>query len=199
MGYNIVIEGSSEFSLATNEIILEPESKVEFPVTLLAVFSNPAASAKLTFLGVRNALTGVAAGATMVFQLTSVIIGRKPVEKILRNVPVYDLDPVSVTLVNPFPEEATFAMKLVCQHKPIELDMVVERAVKGLPPRPPSASANLGYSPIPQVPKPVATKVTHLQLMPYILPYQMTHLYFYIYYPLDDPPIFLFLTFSRPF
>ena len=44
MGYNIVIEGSTEFSLATNEIILEPESKVEFPVTLLAVFSNPAAS-----------------------------------------------------------------------------------------------------------------------------------------------------------
>ena len=64
-----------------------------------------------------------------------------------------------VTLVNPFPEEANFALKLVCQHKSVELDMVVDRAVKGLPPPPPSASASLGYSPIPQAPKPAAAKV----------------------------------------
>ena len=152
VGYSVVIEGSPEFSLASKEIVLEPDSQLDFPVTLLAVFASPAATAKLTFLGVRNAAAGVSAGATMVFQLSSVIVGRKPTERLVRNVSVYDLDPVPVTLVNPFDDECNFTMSLVCQLKPVELEVVVDRMVKGLPTRPPSAMA-LGYSPIPQAPK----------------------------------------------
>lgn len=152
VGYNVVIEGSDEYSFAAREIVLEPESKLDFPVTLLAVFSSPPATAKLTFLGLRNAAMGVAAGATMVFQLTSVIIGRKPIERVFRPVPVYDLDPVTLNLVNPFDEEGNFTMKLVCQHKSVALDVVVDRAVRGLPARP-STATTLGYSSIPQPPK----------------------------------------------
>jgi hypothetical protein len=51
VGYVVSLEGSSEFSIANSEILLLPESKMDFPISFKPVFSTPCASGTVTFLG----------------------------------------------------------------------------------------------------------------------------------------------------
>jgi hypothetical protein len=107
--YNVSLQGSSDFCIDNTELVLPPESMVDFPVTLRAKFSQ-STTAVITFAGVREA--GVA-GATMVFQLASVITGRKPLEITKRFVNLFDYDSFQIPINNPYPKDCTFPVTLV--------------------------------------------------------------------------------------
>ena len=70
-------------------------------------------------------------GATMVFQMTSQIVGRKPVERIVRNVHLYELESVQVVVTNPFSEVANFDVRLVVSSKESSAENVLIPERKG--------------------------------------------------------------------
>lgn len=123
VAYNVTLWGSADFSIDTTKVVIPPESCVEFSVALRAKFCETVSS-KLTFWGVREA--GVA-GATMSFQLISNIIGRRPVEKITRNVFLYDLEHFSLSVRSPFSKDGTFHLQLKVLHAPIS----IEESIRG--------------------------------------------------------------------
>ena len=76
-------------------------------------------------------LSSSALGATMVFQMTSQIVGRKPVERIMRNVHLYELESVQVVVSNPFPEGTNFEVRLVVSSKESSAENILLPEKKG--------------------------------------------------------------------
>ena len=67
----------------------------------------------------------------MVFQMTSQIVGRKPVERIMRNVHLYELESVQVVVSNPFPEGTNFEVRLVVSSKESSAENILLQEKKG--------------------------------------------------------------------
>lgn len=166
VGYTVSIDGSSEFSIAKYDIILPPDSTLNFPITLKPIFSLPPATGTITFLGCRDLANGISPGATMVFQLNSEVVGRRPIEKYTRNVPLFELDSVQVTITNPFTQEGHFVLSLAMTCKSVSADTLVQYALKGKPVEKVSKKnkipvESLNYTPIvPPVPPPSPLKGT---------------------------------------
>ena len=131
VGYTVSVDGSEEFSIARRDIVLLPDSTLNYPITLKPVFSSPAATGTVTFLGYRDLANGISPGATMVFQLNSMVVGRRPIEKVMRNVPLFELDSVQIVITNPFFEEGNFYLNLCMVCKGTTAEALVQAALKG--------------------------------------------------------------------
>lgn len=107
--YEVTLTGSSDFSVETNTVTIPPESGVEFIVTLNAKFFDPV-EGKLIFWGVRDG--GLAGPSTLAFQLSSKIVGRKPVDKLNKTVQLFDLETIPLQIKNPFNKDGNFQLKL---------------------------------------------------------------------------------------
>ena len=73
----------------------------------------------------------VLAGANMVFRLSSEIVGRRAIEKFVRTVQLYELDSVQIDILNPFPVEANFLMRLSMACKTVTPETILQQAIKG--------------------------------------------------------------------
>lgn len=118
VGYRVTLEGSQDFTLQYDSLVIEPETAVDFAVACNARFSKPA-HARLTFWGIRDRGVG---GSNMVFRLVSNIIDRKPVEIIKRTVTLFELETIHVTVTNPSANDVTYPVAL--QHSSIKQSTV---------------------------------------------------------------------------
>ncbi len=128
--YDVTLKGNSDFSIDATSVSIPPESGVEFIVTLNAKFFDPV-EAKLVFWGSKEG--GVAGPSTLVFDLVSKIVGRKPVERIFRTVHLFDLEPIPLQIKNPFNKEGSFQLKLQVTQNIFSVDDVFKSASSNIP------------------------------------------------------------------
>ena len=116
--YDVQLQGSTDFSVETQTLVIPPESAVQFMVTLNARFVHQV-QAKLIFWSHKE--SGLA-GSTMAFQLVSVITGRKPLgDPVQRSVHLFEMETFQLGLKSPFNRDATFTISLQVQHKQLKL------------------------------------------------------------------------------
>ena len=127
VSYEVVLKGNSDFSITSTIVSIPPESSVNFVVNLDARFWDPV-SATLIFWGVKEG--GLSGPSTLVFQLESKIIGRKPVSKISRNMCLYDMETISINIKNPFPKDGVFQVRLQISQALIEVEEFIKPSGK---------------------------------------------------------------------
>lgn len=128
--YQVSLEGSKDFSIvptgpdgkATGQVVVPPESSIDYPVTLTSKFSEQV-TARIVFWGLRD--SGVA-GSTMVFKLSSNIYARKPREVFKRSIGVYDLETIHIDVKNPYDKECSFDMRLSLNHIPTSIQDLLD-------------------------------------------------------------------------
>lgn len=126
--YSVTLQGSSDFSIASKELVLLPGSSADFQVSCKARFFEPVTS-MITFWGVRE--DGVA-GSTMVFQLVSNMVSRKPEFSITKKLSVYEMDAIQLTIPSPFSRECLVPVRMLHHFAPLPVD----EALKGNPVNP---------------------------------------------------------------
>eukprot|EP00607_Mallomonas_marina_P000132 CAMPEP_0182425546 /NCGR_PEP_ID=MMETSP1167-20130531/11992_1 /TAXON_ID=2988 /ORGANISM="Mallomonas Sp, Strain CCMP3275" /LENGTH=1275 /DNA_ID=CAMNT_0024606357 /DNA_START=182 /DNA_END=4006 /DNA_ORIENTATION=+ len=127
VSYRITIEGSEDFSIGYDSIVIDPQSEVDFEITCNARFSTPA-SGRVTFWGVRDRGSGP---STMVFKITSNIVDRKPIETSRCSVALFELETLQISVTNPFDVACTYPITL--QHSSVRTsiqDVLRNRQIK---------------------------------------------------------------------
>jgi hypothetical protein len=107
--YEVSLKGSQDYTLEARELIIHPESAVDFLVTLNARFTHTVQS-KIYFWNVRD--PSYATGATLSFQCSSQITGIRPTEKIQKQVTLFDLETFQLIVKNPFDRDINLKVKL---------------------------------------------------------------------------------------
>lgn len=126
--YDVTIQGSDDFILSQEEVEIAPHSHADYLITLKARFFEPT-SAKVTFWGVRQ--QGLA-GRSMVFQLTSKMTSRAPVQSTTVNLGLFEMKPVEMVITNPFPKDVNLPVKLMYHHAAMTVeDMIAVQSGKG--------------------------------------------------------------------
>lgn len=111
--YIVEIEGSSDFTIQQDQVVLEPGQTFNFPVTFYARISREV-KAKITFKGDRDSISTI---TPLVFTLTSKIVGRRSSERLeIDDVPLYERKTKDVIIANPFSKDVVFTVTL--QHLP---------------------------------------------------------------------------------
>ncbi|KAG6954458.1 hypothetical protein JG687_00011816 [Phytophthora cactorum] len=109
---------ASEFTIESNDIVLDPGETLAFVVTFRPRFSRKI-TARLVFQAVRGDLTGSSSigggGATMVFLLESNIVSRKPVRVIQLETKTYEKRVEEILIENQFPTNANFKLSMTQQ------------------------------------------------------------------------------------
>ena len=96
-----------------------------------SLFPFPFLSASLCGHNLIFPFFNLLAGANMVFRLSSEIVGRRAIEKFVRTVQLYELDSVQIEIVNPFPVESNFLMRLSMACKTVTPETILQQAIKG--------------------------------------------------------------------
>ncbi|ETM01724.1 hypothetical protein L917_01720 [Phytophthora nicotianae] len=105
---------ANEFTIESNEIVLDPGKTVAFVVTFRPRFSRKI-TARLVFQAVRGDIAGSSVGgggATMVFLLQSNIVSRKPVRIIQLEAKTYEKRVEEILIENQFPTNANFKLSM---------------------------------------------------------------------------------------
>ncbi|KAG3085239.1 hypothetical protein PI125_g19289 [Phytophthora idaei] len=109
---------ASEFTIESNDIVLDPGKTVAFVVTFRPRFSRKI-TARLVFQAVRGDIAGSSSigggGATMVFLLESNIVSRKPVRVIQLETKTYEKRVEEILIENQFPTNANFKLSMTQQ------------------------------------------------------------------------------------
>ncbi|GMF18052.1 unnamed protein product [Phytophthora lilii] len=113
---------ASEFTIESNELVLDPGKTIAFVVTFRPRFSRKV-TARLVFQAVRGDIAGTTSvgggGATMVFLLESNIVSRKPVRIIQLETKTYEKRVEEIVIENQFPANANFKLSMTQQqHTP---------------------------------------------------------------------------------
>jgi hypothetical protein len=110
--YRVIIDGSRKyFSLDEDKelIAIQPKETVSFPVHFQSRLSTPV-QAKLSFTS--RTQEGSAPAAALVFELISRITSRRSEQTIEVETLLYELLSKDMDVVNPFPEDAEFTVKI---------------------------------------------------------------------------------------
>ncbi|GMF29514.1 unnamed protein product [Phytophthora fragariaefolia] len=111
---------ASEFTIESNELVLDPGKTVAFVVTFRPRFSRKV-TARLVFQAVRGDIAGTTSigggGATMVFLLESNIVSRKPVRIIQIETKTYEKRIEEIVIENQFPTNANFKLSMTQQQQ----------------------------------------------------------------------------------
>ncbi|KAK3255401.1 hypothetical protein CYMTET_35412 [Cymbomonas tetramitiformis] len=116
ISYAARLEGSTAFSLTTKMVKLEPMSTVEFPVECVPATSKPV-HGRLIFSSRRE---GGAHAATMVFALQCITQSRKAIRSCKMECKLYELQTMSIEVLNPFPGDCEFAVSIEQRQLPPE-------------------------------------------------------------------------------
>ncbi|KAK1930268.1 Cilia- and flagella-associated protein 47 [Phytophthora citrophthora] len=113
-------DAASEFTIESNELVLDPGKTVAFVATFRPRFSRKV-TARLVFQAVRGDIAGTSSvgggGATMVFLLESNIVSRKPVRIIQLETKTYEKRVEEITIENQFPTNANFKLSMTQQQQ----------------------------------------------------------------------------------
>ncbi|KAL3657767.1 hypothetical protein V7S43_017339 [Phytophthora oleae] len=113
-------DAASEFTIESNELVLDPGKTVAFVVTFRPRFSRKV-TARLVFQAVRGDIAGTSSvgggGATMVFLLESNIISRKPVRIIQLETKTYEKRVEEIVIENQFLTNANFKLSMTQQQQ----------------------------------------------------------------------------------
>ncbi|KAG7383502.1 Cilia- and flagella-associated protein 47 [Phytophthora pseudosyringae] len=111
---------ASEFTVESNELVLDPGKTIAFAVTFRPRFSRKV-TARLVFQAARGDIAGATSvgggGATMVFLLESSIVSRKPVRIIQLETRTYEKRTEEIVIENQFPANATFKLSMTQQQQ----------------------------------------------------------------------------------
>ncbi|KAL4133728.1 hypothetical protein PRIC2_004045 [Phytophthora ramorum] len=111
---------ASEFTIESNELVLDPGKTMAFVVTFRPRFSRKV-TARLVFQAVRGEIAGTSSvgggGATMVFLLESNIVSRKPVRIIQLETKTYEKRVEEIVIDNQFPTNANFKLSMTQQQQ----------------------------------------------------------------------------------
>jgi hypothetical protein len=108
--YDVVLDGSKDFRIESTKkhIVLAPMSTEAYPVTLDPRFSDEV-TGRVTFWPRRAEGT---AGTTLVFNLVSNIVGRKPKESVTETLALFEHKAITIKIKNPFDKECNFPVRL---------------------------------------------------------------------------------------
>ena len=109
INYRVILEGSSDFSIDSTKLRLEPGEEGSFPITLDARFTKEV-NGRISF---RASKDGGQNAATMVFLLRSKIHSRKPVKTYEVDSPCYEAAMTTMDVVNPFNRDCIFEITCV--------------------------------------------------------------------------------------
>ena len=108
--YFVTIEGSSDFTIESQEVALEPQGSIAFPVEFTSRFSSEV-TARLMFRAQSSGGGGVTA-ATMVFELKSAVHSRRAMRTVTVDAKCYDSAYVELEVSNPFKTDCNYRMTL---------------------------------------------------------------------------------------
>merc|ERR1719353_2807171 len=109
--YFCKLEGSSDFTMKADSVVLEPRQTASFPLEFASRFTRPV-HAQVVFTSRRQ---GNAHAAAMVFKLKSQCTGRKPLKTFTVAAPLYEVGALEIDVDNPFPEDAEFLVSINSQ------------------------------------------------------------------------------------
>ena len=109
IAYQVSIEGSSEFTIQSNSLHLEPMATASFVVESHPRFTRPA-EALLTFKSVRE---GSTSAASMVFGLKSVITSRQSIRTSTIETMIYEAKNFDLEIVNQFPVDSSYQITMI--------------------------------------------------------------------------------------
>ena len=109
INYRVILEGSTDFSIETTKLRLEPGEEGSFPISLNARFTKEV-NGRISF---RASKDGGQNAATMVFLLRSKIHSRKPVKTYEVDSPCYEAATTTMDVINPFNRDCTFEITCV--------------------------------------------------------------------------------------
>lgn len=128
MTYNVILEGNTDFRINDNHINIAPDSVAEFPVELVARFSERR-TAKITFASVRE--NGIA-GSIMVFKLYSNIVSRIPKGVVKRAICLFEYRTIPIEVTNPFEKNANFLLRLIVDFVPKTVEDTKREIISGI-------------------------------------------------------------------
>eukprot|EP00698_Gefionella_okellyi_P007756 TRINITY_DN1898_c0_g1_i1.p1 TRINITY_DN1898_c0_g1~~TRINITY_DN1898_c0_g1_i1.p1 ORF type:complete len:2231 (+),score=540.36 TRINITY_DN1898_c0_g1_i1:707-6694(+) len=106
--YKVTLEGSTEFSVASDTVVLPARGAATYAVEFTSRFSRPV-SARLTLLPKRDANSN---GAVIVFNLQSSQIAMRPAQVVQMETRTFEPAVLTLDVKNPFPAQCTFIMTL---------------------------------------------------------------------------------------
>lgn len=123
VSYDVLLDGSFEFTVPVRKVTLEPGQNVEVPVELMSRFSKPA-EAILTLQPDRNTGGGISAtskagssisgsASALVFKLVSQVHSRRSIRTIKCATRTYEPLNVDIQVTNPFSQDARFHIDFV--------------------------------------------------------------------------------------
>ena len=117
VSYWVRIEGSSDFSIESNDSITLPaKGNLQFPVVFQSRVTNPVQKAKLSFTN--RTSDNNAQAAALVFELVSDVKPPQSITQIDIETPLYKLLNKEVEIKNIYGQEAEFLIQLVVQEEP---------------------------------------------------------------------------------
>lgn len=121
--YEVILTGSTDYSIQSTELIVAAESSNDILVTLQPRFFDPVIG-KVTFRSI--GLSGLSA-STICFDLSSLITGRKPVgDTILKQLHLFEQEIILLHVKNPFAKDAVFKINLHVQYLPSTADDYIQ-------------------------------------------------------------------------
>jgi hypothetical protein len=107
--YSVTLKGSSDYSIERDQLIIPPESAVEFLVTLNARFMHSVIS-KIFFWNIKD--SNYSNGPTLSFQCLSQIRGIQPIEKVSKQINLFENETSSLMVKNPYHRDIVVKVKL---------------------------------------------------------------------------------------
>jgi len=109
VAYSARLEGSSDFSIESSAVTLEPKSSVSFPIICSSSTSKPI-SGRLILSSRKD---GTAHAATLVFGLQCNVMNRTPIKVSSYESRVYEMLTSTIEVTNPFPGDCDFKIEML--------------------------------------------------------------------------------------
>jgi hypothetical protein len=107
--YSVTLKGSNDYSVEREKIMIAPESSVDYLLTLNARFMHSVVS-KIFFWNVKDPT--YANGPTLCFQCYSTIKGIQSLEKVSKQLNLFEFETFPLQIKNPYNRDITVRVKL---------------------------------------------------------------------------------------
>jgi len=109
ISYWVKLEGSDDFKIEEDNVRIEPNQQVNFPIKFQSRISHPV-TGKIIFT---NKKEGNIQAAAMVFELVSNVYERNSIDKIEKETRLYKSLPIDIELHNPFEKDVQFNIQII--------------------------------------------------------------------------------------
>ena len=107
--YSVKLEGTSDFSIDTDQVMIMPKQTTQFPVKFYARISR-SVTGRIIFKARKD---GGAMAAPLVFDLNSKVLGRHSAQRVeVSHVKIYEYASVEIQVANPYPNDVEFRIEM---------------------------------------------------------------------------------------